>query len=555
MTSLNRRNFLKRMAATGVAMSTSGAWSRTAGASPWGCTGACNLSNLRVLEIFCYGGLSQWENFWVSDDHGLGLNWRAFHDEVQALDWSGCSNGPSSSTHTEYFADSASGTAIHWGPATRPLWSLMPYIRPVVVQPGTSLGVHALGIHKGLTGRSLGDPRAASLGAAIQHHAQSIEQQTLPYSYVLSPNDPGSFGYVTNYAAAPGRHPGSATPLSLKLDSDGFGDLLARNGMSSNRDAILSELRSQYRDLLRYQGMGSTVRAPGHTSFEAASHYTFTAADELHDRLGGDALALDNSSTCVLHPDYDGASRDNATRRSMQLAAYLLKNAGARYVGVIDGGIARTPEGDAPYDTHCNGSDNAQGEKEQRYSHVQVTSANLWNMLDALAEILQPPSAPSGASGGVFNPVDQYATQTLPEEIVDIGSPSPFSPGAKVSLANTLVIINTEFNRTPGKSNFGRNHSESSGHVALLMGGPVNGGAIAGDIVVDSADSLETATPEDFATPAGIHASVLEAMGIDMWAGENFRQSDDFGPLANPGGETSEDDIRDNLRNHVLGLS
>ena len=68
MTTFSRRSFLKRMAARGVAMGAGSMLPGVTSAAPWGCSGggACSLSHLRVLEIFCYGGLSQWENFWVS---------------------------------------------------------------------------------------------------------------------------------------------------------------------------------------------------------------------------------------------------------------------------------------------------------------------------------------------------------------------------------------------------------------------------------------------------------------------------------------------------------
>jgi len=142
-----------------------------------------------------------------------------------------------------------------------------------------------------------------------------------------------------------------------------------------------------------------------------------------------------------------------------------------------------------------------------------------------------------------------------------VGVPTPFSPGIKLSLGNTLVIVNTEFNRTANKVRFGRNHAETNGHVALLMGGPVNGGEIAGHIGLnlndddDPLEKLNTAKPEGYSTQADIHAAVLDAVGIDVWAGENFRQSDGFGPVTKPVANTSEDDIRDNLRSHVLGES
>lgn len=183
----------------------------------------------------------------------------------------------------------------------------------------------------------------------------------------------------------------------------------------------------------------------------------------MHQRLGGDLLALDTDSTCVLHPDYDAVSRDNATRRSIQLAAYLLNNAGARYVGAIDGGIARTPEGDSPYDTHCNGRKNDMGVDEALYSHVQVTSANLWNVLNSLAEVLRPPSGGSGSHGGRGS-IDELLNPTLPERVVYTGSPSPFSGNKTISLGNTLVIINTEFNRTPCvlDRDHGRRHALST---------------------------------------------------------------------------------------------
>ena len=544
---LTRRQLLALGAGGAVQLATPGL---ARAASPWApASGAC-CNSLRVLEIFCYGGLSQWENFWLSrddDDAEDGLNWRGAYDDVAALDWSGCDSTLDATDHV-HFADATDEvdddevtTEVHWGPATRPLWPWRNRCRAVVVRPDEGAGVHFLGIHAALTGHRVGDPRAAGLGTALHRRAQTMSPRALPYAYVLTPADPGGFAYVNQFAVAAGTHPGAYAPLMIKMGNNGYGNGLDRSGIGQERDTLLHVLAAQYGRALEFRDSGSRIAARDYASYESALWNNWKAANELHDRLGGDKLALAENANCTEHDTYVAGSRHNSTRRSLQLAAYLMSSADARHVTVLDGGVHRV-NGDSPYDTHNNPNDDG----EVNYSHAQVTSGNLWNVLDALADII----APSVSGGG---PADKFATETTTPEIPS-GLVTPgFHPNAKISLDDTLVVIHTEFNRTPNpKEGGGRDHSQGSGHVALLLGGPVSGPSIAGNIRVG--DAPTTATPSTYFTQADLRAGLLLAADIDPFHSANFRTSDGFGPTVKPAAGSGEDTLRDNLYEHLLGV-
>ena len=497
-----------------------------------------DLSKYKVLEIFCPGGMSQWENFWVSHDAATGLNWRGLEEYVTNQFWSACAGTPAMSTATQEFAEDINGTTVSWGPATAPLWRPDIFSRSRMVVTQHVDDIHAFAGYRTLTGRRFGSPRGASLGSAVQRHFQSVAQQEIPYSYVFAPKHLGKAYHLTNFLLL-GQHPGPSRPLGLKV-GDAVGNLLLRDGVSDTADAIFNELRGQYSDLLRWQGVGDPVRSPDFESFNSAGDYLMSAT-ELDQHLGGEAMVSGLDMGCTNDPSHAHPEPfSNPTQRSLELAAHMLAN-GARHVGVIDGGLHHDDYKDwlrdssTPYDAHTRSSKNV----------VEMTSIHLFNLLQGLASIIQEGSAPSADS-----------ILVLPGS-----SPNTYA-GPKIDLDDTLIVINTEFNRRPdpntgvneetGYLYAGREHFPGA-NVAVLIGGPVNQRAIHGgiELIGDDEQSARATTP---LTPTDVHAGVLMAAGIDPIDADNFTVGDDFSGEINPGGNAYADEIRMHLKHKVLGV-
>ena len=80
----------------------------------------------------------------------------------------------------------------------------------------------------------------------------------------------------------------------------------------------------------------------------------------------------------------------------------------------------------------------------------------------------------------------------------------------KIDLDETMIVINTEFGRTPHRQGMdGLNHWPQ-GYVTVLMGGPVDAAAQGVSGSIDPA----TASADRFTTPAELRASLLDALGI-----------------------------------------
>ncbi len=545
---MKRRTFLKYAANTVASASATLAFPGIVKANtPWAVLPASvgDLPKYKVLEIFCPGGASQWENFWVSHDGPSGgdlnslslggatdhLNWRGLGEYVAKLQWQNCPEAPAFSTQTKPFEVDENGTPVSWGPATSPLWRQDIFNRCRMMVTKHSEDLHAFASFRTMTGRRFGSPRAASLGAAIQHHFQSLpQQQDIPYSYVFAPKHLGVEYYLT-HSTLIGQHPGPSLPLGLKV-GDPIGGLLKRQGISSQADQLFNELRNQYRDLLRWQGSGSPVRSPDFSSYDAASHYLVNAG-QLDNLLGGDMLQAGTTTPCTSDPEHSFEALSNPTKRSLELAAHMLSN-GARHITVIDGGLPASllRNSSRPYDAHNNSTG-------QNRSVVESTSVHLFNLLQSLAAIID------GSSGS-------------PQSGLVLAAPS----GPKINLDDTLVLIHTEFNRTPSPgigvneddyAYAGREHFPDA-TLAVLIGGPVTGRAIQGGIILDNG-SAESAIATHPLSPTDVHAGVLLAAGIDPLAPDNFTVGDDFSVAINPGGNAYSNEIRSNLKNKVLGIS
>jgi hypothetical protein len=146
----------------------------------------------------------------------------------------------------------------------------------------------------------------------------------------------------------------------------------------------------------------------------------------------------------------------------------------ASYVCVSDTGLYEA-SGGGGYDTH---TDNAVD-----------TAVNFDNMLSALLGMINAPGE---------------------------------TDATKISLDDTLIILNTEFGRTPGKQGQnGRNH-HPRGYVTAFIGGPITTAQKGVSGAIDRDGEAKTM----FATPSENRMAGLLALGVWPFAPEGFNVAD-----------------------------
>lgn len=455
--------------------------------------------NCKVLEIFLYGGLSAWETFyhqpWVADP------WFGLAGDVNELDWQ-CSGGPVTPVETRPFADDANGNTVHLGPATKPLWESHILDRMRVVALQHALPPHEAAIPLAMTGRRLGNPDLAGLGAAIQHHWSELAPRAQPYSYVVTPSIL-SFNDNVAAATAVGGHPALARPLKLEI-GEGAAGLLDRldRAPRAQADALWAAMRAEYIDRTRWGAGGPITRSAAVAAYEASTVSVLGAA-QLAGLLQGAGLTPSDTQSCVNTDRIPFFEAPNATAASLRTAVKLLNDStsSARYVCVVDNGLDSVGDGTG-YDTHFSG-------------HVRTTSLNLWNTLSTLASLIQRPN------------------ENAPD---------------KLDLDDVVILLNTEFGRTSepegagGLDGGGRDHWQF-GYVNVLIGGPVNanGGQARVAGAIDGAVAVQPFAPAD------VHCAVLLAAGINPFAQNNFNQGAISLPLMAPTDVAAALNIADRL--------
>jgi hypothetical protein len=276
-------------------------------------------------------------------------------------------------------------------------------------------------------------------------------------------------------AVAVGAHPGAARPLMIKTDNaTALQDLLQRPTVGANRatnDALVQAYVDQYDARLTWPGQGR-VRSPRSDDM-AVAFTTTTKVDAIRAVLP--PLTIKSASAC-------GQSDPDIPLAGIGAAAKLLTHPTepASYVCVSDVGLYEA-SGGGGYDTH---TDNARD-----------TATNFDNMLQSLLAVINGP-----------------------------GETDP----TKLSLDDTLIILNTEFGRTPTPQDGtnGRNH-HPYGYATAFIGGPITSaqkgifGAIGPDGVADM----------DYAVPAQNRIAALLALGIWPFAEEGFAVSDSPGSV------------------------
>jgi Protein of unknown function (DUF1501) len=426
-----------------------------------------------ILEIFLYGGLSQYESFYCVDTFGQmdSTGWWLFFnsgDVQKAVTKCGYP-----APLLQDFAQDSDGNQVKFGPYVMPLRNR----QDVLDRTRVAITHHDLEPHEGaiplaLAGRSLGHPALAGLGSHIQRYFndRNTTPGRAPFSYVLLSQQLGFPTDNIRSATAIGMHPGSARPLSLKVDAAGdISALLARGTVGQNRaayDALMKDYIAQYNTRLKWKAEGP-LRSPRLADLSSASD-SIASVDAIATVLDPTFFNKFSGSECG---DTNGT---DATAMNLKLATHLLTHptAPAKYVCVVDGGLL-TADGGGGYDTH--------GEN----SHTQ--SRNLGHMLKSLMNLINKPGE---------------------------GDPN------KLDLDKTLIVLTTEFGRTPyaqgnGK---GRNHWPY-GYPITFIGGPVQKGVFGST----TSDGKATATAS---TPQENRMAALMALGIWPFAQESYNVSD-----------------------------
>lgn len=493
---ISRRQFINQAGGVAAAAVTGfPAVTRAAGLT-WGGVPAGvwpTAPDLRILEIHLLGGIAPFESFYFRP--GSGLQTRGFDSEITALPWNAaCTGFPSGIESMAHGLDTGPvPKMVHLGPFARPLWPAHISSRLRVIVQSHDLLPHEAAIPFVMTGQRLGRSNQASLGSAIQHRYRALDEaagfapRVQPYSYGLLPQAASLNSLLFSMMGALGTHPGNAKPLVLRIGNT-FGDFLTqlqRNDSSTEGDALLDQLRGQYRDRLRFQGLPDPawlIRSKGFQNYDVAVS-NLLMASSLSTFLGGLPSTIGSDFQCASEVNLFNSSA-NPTRTALETAVDLLTrppDQAPRYVHVVDSGLTRSG---LPYDVHGAG-------------HATDTGSNLFNTLSNLARLIRDPANPSPDDAG------------------------------KIDLNNTMIHITTDFGRTPFKSlsgspsagSLGRDHWPQA-FCSVLIGGPAAAGVIGS---ISDAANLGAVADASY-SPSDVRAAMLVAMNIDPFEPENYAQ-------------------------------
>ncbi|MFT5434352.1 MAG: hypothetical protein ACI9OJ_005065, partial [Myxococcota bacterium] len=435
-----------------------------------------------VLEVFLYGGLCPWETFYVVPDFGKpddpsfsNEQWWTFqsgNDSVQNV-YERC-YGDAPPPMLKEFVTDENGKQVYLGPFTEPLRARQDIFERLRVHVMShTLEPHEAAIPYAASGYRLGDPKLAGIGTAIQHYYQAHSGINTgePYSYVLfSPADFPTDNLRS--ASAVGQHPGSSRPLGIRVQNNtAFINALKRNTVGELRpqfDALTNHYLADYRRRMQRAPADFAVRSQTLADYQFSVD-TLQQTDALVDILEPQFFQGQAGNFCG-----DNAGT-NHPQMGLKLAAHLLTrpNTLARYVCVFDGGLIPA-SGGGGYDTHN--------------SHIADSGRNLTNLFTNLAGIINEP-----------------------------GEADP----SKLNLDETLVVINTEFGRSPTPQNGdGRNHHPYA-YTTVMFGGPVG---------PEQQGIVGSIGPSGYATsalqPADTRGAILSALGIYPFAPESYAVSD-----------------------------
>lgn len=509
---MKRRSFLRGFAAAGAVVAVGRYFQGTSYAEPFGEPPDRAASVMlpearrakRVLEIFLYGGLSPWETLYFVRNHGLPTDPMYPNQQYYTFDFDGAGSVraanalcglPAGGEIGQRFAQDAAGADVELGPFARRLWPRTDILdRTRLIVQKHRLEPHEAAVPQALTGRPVGQPAAAGLGSHVQRYFLDRDAGTraAPWSYVFATG--GVAGDNVSAAAATGAHPGGARPLMIKIDNaEIFARLLARQevgtpGSAAQYDALMDVYTAQYAQRLSWQG--APVRSAKFADLDIAAS-TVARNQAIRGVLDEQLFVNRAGAAC-------GRTRSrDIPGMSLEAARHLLTHPTepARYVCVSDTGLYEA-SGGGGYDTHDD--------------HAEDTARNFDNMLRSLTSIINGPAE---------------------------------SDPRKLSLDDTLIILNTEFGRTPrAQDRTGRNH-HPYGYVTAFMGATITP-AERGIYGAIGPDGRATTA----ATPAENRIAALLSLGVWPFSPEAFAVSD-------VPGASSEEDAARLATQRVLGVS
>jgi len=523
---MRRRAFLRRTG-TAAAVAAGGVFGilkypRGARAAGWGAWPADKMDAIlppdrlstNVLELHVNGGMSAFDTFYTVPTWGTAnfqyVNQYAPGNPVGnqpdrdfRFEECGYGNAPADLWESAQVED-AHGVELFLGP-----WLLPLRARPdILARMRIVVQTHDQVAHEGanpvsFTGDRIGQPRLAGVGASIQRYFSENPEaggglRAAPYAYVLYPGA-GFSTFNSLSASAVGFHPASARPLAVTVDQNSLlNELLARPGIVDPEtfDAAITYYRQEYENRFRKGGLGTATRSPERGNYEFSDFARRNAA-HLQDILPASLfaeIAAPNPPVCN-----DAQQPFDMPRMQARLAASLLtrETDQARYVLWIDTGIR--PAVNGGHDTH--------------FFHTQYASQNIPHTMAALAEI--------------------------------IGD----GPG-QIDLDRTMIVINTEFGRTPGRQDeiggSGTNHWPQ-GYVTVFIGGTMQDRAVYGAIR-ESDGHADNTIVNGYVTPAENRIMVLQSLGIYPFSSQSFAVGDVRGGV--------EDELQaaTRVRNEYLGV-
>lgn len=510
---MKRRDFLRWSAAAGAAVVVGRYFHGTSYASPFGeppdrarsVMLPENRRARRVLEVFLYGGLSPWETLYFVPDYGRSTDPMFPNQQYYTFDFDGTGSSRAANTACgmpvgselgQFFAQDGNTVDVHLGPFARRLWprtDLLDRMRLIVQKH--RLEPHEAAVPQALTGRPVGQPAAAGLGSHVQRFFLDRDSggRAAPWSYVFATG--GISGDNVSAAASTGAHPGGARPLLIKIDNaEIFARLLDRTEVSgagdkAQYDALMAAYTGQYGDRLKWNGE-TPVRSNRFADVQIAAQ-TVGRTDAIQGVLDPSLFVNQGGSSC-------GRTRSrDIPGMSLQAARHLLTHPTepASYVCVSDIGLYEA-SGGGGYDTHED--------------HAIDTARNFDNVLRSLTAIINGPSE---------------------------------NDPTKLSLDDTLIILNTEFGRTPtAQGRTGRNH-HPYGYVTAFLGATITSAerGIHGAIGPDGRAGAAV-------TPAENRIAALLSLGVWPFSPEAFAVSDVPGAV-------SEEDAARLATERVLGVS
>lgn len=540
---MKRRDFLRASAVGGAAAVGASVWTRRANAVPFGEIPSDKASsmlpeNLRaesVLECFLYGGLIPWETFYCIPGRGeADGTWAYTNYKHMVAAAQGCGYDVDGSNPFTYWKNDTDNREIFFGPYMKRLLDRPDVLKRMrIVINRHNLSPHEAAIPLVASGRTLGNPALAGLSTHINRYFTDRDPTNAhpsPFSFAFATGS----NFIPNdnvlSLIAQGVHPGAARPLLVKVDSAArLRALLNRptvgtSGPDSEReqyDQLMSVYFNKYAERLKLGGTGDAVRAAKFQELLQAS-ITQSKVDiikSVFDKEGIDLFSPMGSKTDLTLPYSTSCKRvngqtaeeptfgadvpiatsaiGNIPAMSLRLATHLLTHPTmrARHATVVDVGIAQA-DGGGGYDTHSDGP--------------WRQASNFDNFLKCLLERIN-----------------------LPDE----------NDPTKIDINKTMVILNSEFGRAPGRQNaggLGRNHWPSA-FAQIYIGGPIGEEQSGYYGAID-----EAALATKFTTPAENRIAALLAMGIYPFDPAAYSGSD-------AQGETLEAPAARSIIKRVLG--